>query len=539
MKDILQQEPLERIARACSSTGEGSETRIMSIEASFGRGFAGLQLIGNVGQIVNDGKERARMAMERLNTPIPAKRLLISFSPGDVKVDGNHFDLAIAVVLASLLRPELPQIDPSRWVFAAEIGLNGELRPVPGAVGHGVAAMAGGLDGVVIAKENLPELRALECVSAESGKKMGYHAFSTLADVIAWLWTADASLAYGYEEYSTSEATPTEVFPNFDDMDLTSEVQLAAEVSAIGMHSMILRGVPGSGKSMFAKRLVTLLPSLTSAEHLAALQIHSATSEKISSRILAGFPPYRAPHHFASGAAILGAGLKPGEVALASGGVLFLDEFPEFRRDVIEALREPLESGEVQVSRAQSKRVWRAKMMLVAAANNCPCGWRGSTKRKCHCPENRVTAYRQRLSGPILDRIDLHLNMPERNQSMAVLLTKNLKSKISVSEQMKQNVMRARSFSRKRNQTLGCELNRDLPAPTLAEAFGWSAQKLDEAVQKLIPSHVSMRAVVRCLRLARSIADQRCDETVSTLDLEQSWNWQAHKSAILRGEITN
>jgi magnesium chelatase family protein len=403
---IMNEKPLEecsdRISRACSATQEGAEARVISIEASFGRGFAGLQLVGNVGQIVEDGKERARMAIERLNMAIPAKRLLISFSPGDLKVEGNHFDLGMAVVMATLIRPNLPKINPSSWVFAAEIGLNGELRPVPGAVGHGVAAMAGGMCGVVIAKENLPELKALEGVSADSGRKLVYIAFSNLMEVIEWLWTGELNFELSLRDDAFSEIKQSEVFPNFDDMELTPEVQLAAEVAAIGMHSMILRGVPGSGKSMFAKRLVTLLPALTSEEHLTALQIHSASSDKISSRILSGFPPYRAPHHFASGAAILGAGVKPGEVALASGGILFLDEFPEFRRDVIEALREPLESGEVQVSRAQSKRVWRAKMMLVAAANNCPCGWRGSSKRKCMCPENRVSAYRQRLSGPIL-----------------------------------------------------------------------------------------------------------------------------------------
>ncbi len=527
-----------RLVVVGASAQDGSNSRLIRVEASFGRGFSGLQMIGHTGQIVEDGKERARMALERLGTDLPARRLLMSVSPGDIKVDGNHLDLACAVAMAALIRDEAPRIDPAKWVFAAEIGLGGELRPVPGIVCHGVAAMGGQMDGVVVAHENLRELKALEAASAKTGQKLTYRSFKDLKEVVDWLWSGVDFTSFSMEENNENASCPSHE-SNFDDMDLCDELHLAAVAAAAGMHSMLLRGVPGCGKSMFAKRIQSLLPDLTPIEHRAVLEIHSCHPERMGPLILKGRPPYRAPHHFTSSAAMLGGHERPGEVALASGGVLFLDEFPEFRRDVIEALREPLESGEVQVSRAQSKKTWRAKMMLVAAANNCPCGWWGSAKRKCFCPDGRLMAYRNRLSGPILDRIDLHVNMPERSDGAAFIFADTPKKASNRTQSMRERVAAARGRAEQRNAVFSVLLNRDIPAQHLASALCLNSDSVDWLVKKLIPPHVSTRAIVRCLRVARSLADIYDRDEVKDTDVEQAWAWQALESARLRGEALN
>ena len=527
-------ERLDRLVAVGTSAQEGSNSRLIRIEASFGRGFSGLQMIGHTGQIADDGKERARMALERLGMELPARKLLMSVSPGDVKVDGNHLDLAFAVAMASLMNPRPPVIDPALWVFAAEIGLGGELRPVPGVVCHGVAAMSGATAGVVVAHQNLPELVALEAASAKTNRVLTYRSFQTLREVLDWLWSGvhrsvdDFPIQTDFSEYREA---------NFDDMDLDDEMRHTAIAAAAGMHSMILRGVPGCGKSMFAKRIQSLLPDLTPEEHLSVLEIHSSHAERIARPILSGRPPYRSPHHFASNTAMLGGHDRPGEVTLASGGVLFLDEFPEFRRDVIEALREPLESGEVQVSRAQSKRTWRAKMLLIAAANNCPCGWRGSAKRRCLCAEGRFSAYNNRLSGPILDRIDIHVNMPERADGAAFIFSPERPSRQGLTDRMRESVHAARERATARNATFQCQLNRDIPPQHLGEALGTSAQNIDRIVKKWMPAHVSTRSVVRCLRVARTLADMRDDATVKDSDIAQAWSWQAFEAAKMRGEL--
>ncbi|MCX6123943.1 MAG: ATP-binding protein, partial [Proteobacteria bacterium] len=530
----------DRLVSVNASVQDGVEARIIRVESSFGKGFSGLQLIGNTGQIVDDGKERARMALERLGLSLPAKRLILSVSPGHIKVDGSHLDLACAIAMAGQMIESPPTIDTKRWVFAAEIGLGGELRPVPGAVCHGVAAMAGGMDGVVVALDNLPELRALEAVSAHSGRAIVYQSFGTVKEVLDWLWTGTRVLADLLPTEGLGPAfgvgvnRPALKRPDFSDMQLTDDARLVALVAAAGRHSLLLRGAPGCGKSMFAQRLVSLLPDLSPEDHLAALQIHSAHPEPLTSEILAGKPPYRSPHHFASVAAMLGAGPCPGEVALASGGVLFLDEFPEFRRDVIEALREPLENGEVSVSRAHAKRVWRANALFVAASNNCPCGWRGSSLRKCVCPESRVDAYQNRLSGPILDRIDLHVTLPERQAGLSVsgALFSCLGGTASA---MVAQVSAARKRSAERNQAYGVCFNRDIPSTRIPEACGGNSKDLEICIQEIMPRDMSTRAMVRCLRVARTIADIEGQDLVLKSHIQRALSWQPRLSLIRAG----
>lgn len=515
-----------------SAVADAMDTCLMRIECGFTRGFAGLQLIGNTSEVCRDGKERARAALEDLGLFIPAQRLVVSLTPADVKKDGSHLDLPVAVSIALLLLPTEPAIDPSRWLFAAELGLKGELRPVRGVVSFAVAAMAKRMSGMVVAMENLEELGVVKALGRQD-PPLHILGFSTLKEVLAWMGTGSlmhATLA------GTAPIAAVAEGPNFDDMVLTPELETAALVIGAGQHSLLLRGTPGTGKSMFAARLASILPPLERDEHIEAMRIHSAVAERLARGLLGGRPPFRAPHHQASAAAVLGGGEQPGELALAHGGVLFLDELPEFRRDLIEALREPLETGEIRVSRTRRKLTWKARIILLAACNNCPCGWAGSARRTCHCSSQRQIQYNQRLSGPILDRIDLHINVPEPVERSGDLLAA-LRHAVSKTEGMRVRVAAAREFGRARNRTFGVTCNRDLEPKHLAAASGLSESAFAALVNRHVPGSASRRAAVRSLRVARTVADLAASDVIRDEDLKRAWGWQAEPAALARGEL--
>ncbi|NBV51471.1 ATP-binding protein, partial [bacterium] len=253
--------------------------------------------------------------------------------------------------------------------------------------------------------------------------------------------------------------------------------------------------------------------------------------------LIRGRPPFRSPHHHTSQSAIVGTSDKPGELSLASGGVLFLDELPEFRRDVLEGLREPLEAGEIMVSRAQGRSTWIADVILIAAANNCPCGWSASRRRRCECPPSRLNAYRNRLSGPLQDRIDIHVNMPEPGNQIASFLAGPV-SRQGQTSRLRDQVAEARGLALRRKELTGVSVNKDIPVSKIFLALRLPSDKAETLLTKVFPENAGARAIVRSLRVARTIADLMGRETVNPEDLAQAWSWQAHSAAILRGEIS-
>lgn len=517
---------------------DGLETRMMRVECGLTRGFAGLQMIGNTAEVCRDGKERARAALERLNIHLPPQRLVLSLTPADVRKDGNQFDLPIAVSLALLIKGGQPRIDPTRWLMAAELGISGELRPVKGIVSFAVTAIAEGMDGIVVAMDNLREVIALQRLGMERSRPFQIFAFRELSEVLDWLIAGqDPGLAEALVHGESVNDTTSEL-PNFDDMVLHPTVELAAVVAAAGLHSILMRGSPGTGKSMLAARLPSILPALATAEHIDVMRIHSSFAEKLPAAILRGRPPYRSPHHQASAAAILGSAEAPGEISLAHGGILFLDELPEFRRDLIESLREPLETGVVQISRSRRKATWSARALLVAACNNCPCGWFASKRNHCKCGYNKRQAYLARLSGPILDRIDIQLNMPEPEaETSGLFLQLATTSGPSQTQVLAARVIQARQFAQARNALLGVVYNRDLAAQHMLKASGLSEAAFAKMVNAVIPRSASSRAALRALRVARTLADLAGSEAIRVHDIETAWAWQAEPAARQRGEF--
>ncbi len=511
---------------------DAAATNLMRIESGFTRGFAGMQLLGNTSEVCRSGKERARVALEGVGIAIPPQRVVVNLTPADLKTDGSHLDLPVAVSLALLLSESSPKEQPDRWLFAAELGLAGELRAVKGAISFAIAAMAHGLRGIVVAAENAAEIAVLNGLTPSS--ELEVMGFRDLKSVLAWVFGRSDRPRIEMSAHRQEGPQPA----NFDDMILDPKMELAAITASAGMHSLLLRGVPGTGKSMMATRLASILPDLEASQLIETLRAHSIMSERLPPSLLAGRPPYRAPHHQASAASLIGTADRPGELALAHGGVLFLDEFPEFRRDLLEALREPLELREVRIARSKHRVIWQTSVVLVAACNNCPCGWFGSSRRECFCSQAKIAAYRHRISGPILDRIDMHLNVTEsRTNSADLLVGLSARPQGAVTASMKARVQRARQQANARNEAFGCVVNRDLPATMIVAASGLTSTAFAATVNEVIPRSASNRSVLRCLRVARTLADVHGRETMCLWDVAQAWQWQAEEAAHERGEM--
>lgn len=515
---------------------DGMDGMVVTIESQFVRGFSGLHMIGNISESLRDSKERARTALEVLGIHVPAKKLIMSITPADIKKVGHQFDLALAVSLMLLLDENSNSYqETSRFVFVAELSLTGELKPVKGVISYAIAALAEGFDGLVVASKNLGDLAILKGFFSDHKRfaDLQIHGFDHLTAVRNWLIGVGEAVSF----CSTKNTTPTPPPLNFNDMILDAEMYRIALCLAVGRHSLIMQGPPGTGKSMFASRLPSIMPPLEDQEHLQVLKIGSSHTVNIDARLLAGCPPFRSPHHTASAQGIIGTAEQPGDLALAHGGVLFLDEFPEFRRDIIEALREPLETGEVHISRAKSKISWNARLLLVAAANNCPCGYWGSRKKKCTCPISRVLSYRRKLSGPIIDRIDLHINIPENKNDASMLFDLFDDRRADQTTAMQARVTECSEFSKKRNIPLGLRFNNTIPAKQLLAVSGLSMTAFKKLLEQKFLQSLNKRSLLKTLRVARTIADLDLEPKLALEHVEQAYCWQAEAAAQARGDF--
>jgi magnesium chelatase family protein len=485
--------------RVLGVTVLGVGGHLVTVEAHVGRGLPSLTLTGLPGAAVRDACERIRPAVESQRLEWPLRRVVVNLAPGNLRKEGPGLDLPVAAgVLAAT--SQVPSTLLGRYALTGELSLKGELMPTPGVLSVAIAAARAGLDGVIV-----PATDALEAAQVD---RLTVVPAATLTEVVGFLRSTwqPPTIHHG----ALTPEAPSEV--DFSDVRGQKQARRALEVAAAGGHNVLMIGSPGAGKTMLARRMTTILPGLSRDEALETTQLHSVAG-LLAGRGVLRSRPFRAPHHSISITGLLGGGtgyLRPGEVSLAHHGVLFLDEFNEFRRDAIEGLRQPLEDGGVVVTRAVGSVEFPARFTLVAAANPCPCGYDGDPRRHCRCRADRVDQYRQKLSGPLLDRIDLRLRVP-RLTKHELMGSGHGES----SNTIRERVQAARDRQRARWLDLGVACNAHLPGPVARREVTLTndaERTLGSAVDRL---GLTGRGFDRAIKVARTIADLDGSQVVS------------------------
>ncbi len=495
------------LSKVNSITVWGIEGMPVEVEVDVGKGIPGISVVGLPDQAVKESKDRIKPAIKNSGFEFPNRKIVVNLAPADIKKEGAYFDLPISLgILAATGYIRKDKL--SEYFICGELALNGEVRPVKGILPMVLKLKEMGWKKVIIPDENKFEGGVV--------KEVEIYPVKSLAETVSFLngETEIKPFNVNFEDL-LSEKDNYNV--DFKEVKNQKYVKRAVEVAVSGFHNILMIGSPGAGKSMIASRIPTILPSLTLDESLEITKIHSVAGTL--KKPIVTERPFRAPHHTISDIALIGGGTipMPGEISLAHNGVLFLDELPEFKRNVLEALRQPLENGSVSVSRAKGRMEFPARFLFIAAMNPCPCGWYGDPKHNCNCTLSQIIKYRKKISGPLLDRIDIHV---EVSTVPADVLIEEKEEEPS--SEIRKRVMRARKIQKERFKNEGIYFNSYMNSEQIKK-YCVMDKEADEILKNAMKQmNFSARSYDKIRKVARTIADLDNSEIIKAVHISEA-----------------